>query len=65
MSQEELPRNMEVFTFVMHAPDDYFYYRNAPYRTTARRPETNYTAMRLGPRLRRTVENKVVYVGNY
>ena len=56
---------MEVFTFVMHAPDDYFYYRNAPYRTTARRPETNYTAMRLGPRLRRTVENKVVYVGNY
>merc|ERR1711983_115669 len=30
-----LPTRMEVFTVVMHAPDDYFYNRRAPYRTTA------------------------------
>jgi len=63
--EEELPRNLEVFTFVMHAPDDYFYNRRAPYRTETRPTETNYTSVRLGPRLRKTVDNKDVYVGIY
>ena len=30
--EEDTPRKLEVFTFVMHAPDDYFYNRKAPYR---------------------------------
>ena len=30
--QEEIPRKMEVFTFVMHAPSDYFLDKTAPYR---------------------------------
>ena len=63
--QEELPRKLEVFTFVMHAPDDYFYNRKAPYRTERRPTGTNYTSVRLGPRLRKTVDNKDVYVGIY
>ena len=54
---------MEVFTFVMHAPDDYYYYKTAPYRTTAKRREGNFTSLRLGPRLRQTIDNKDVYVG--
>lgn len=33
--EEDLPRKLEYFTFVMHAPDDYFYYRKAPYPTVA------------------------------
>ena len=31
--EEELPRRLECFTFVTHAPADYFYYRHAPYPT--------------------------------
>jgi len=63
--EEELPRKLEVFTFVMHAPDDYFYNRKAPYRTESRPTGTNYTSVRLGPRLRKTVDNKDIYVGMY
>merc|ERR1711892_103484 len=63
--EEELPRKLEVFTFVMHAPGDYFYARRAPYRTDTRPTETNFTSVRLGPRLRKTVDNKDVYVGIY
>jgi len=63
--EEELPRKLEVFTFVMHAPDDYFYNRRAPYRTESRPADTNFRSVRLGPRLRKTVDNKDVYVGIY
>lgn len=63
--EEELPRKLEVFTFVMHAPDDYFYNRRAPYRTESRPTDTNFRSVRLGPRLRKTVDNKDVYVGIY
>lgn len=63
--EEELPRRLEIFTFVMHAPDDYFYNRRAPYRTPIRPPGTNYTSMRLGPRLRKTIDGKDIYVGMY
>ena len=37
--EEELPRRLECFTFVMHAPDDYFYYRHAPYPTKSHAPD--------------------------
>lgn len=63
--EEELPRRMEVFTFVMHAPDDYFYNRRAPYRTTAMPADTNFTSTRLGPRLRKNVNGKDIFVGLY
>ena len=49
----------------MHAPDDYFYNRRAPYRTESRPADTNFRSVRLGPRLRKTVDNKDVYVGIY
>jgi len=64
---EDVPRSMEVFTFVMHAPSDYFHNRSAPYRTSKLPPkgQDNVTMMRLGPRVIRTVDNKTVYVGIY
>jgi hypothetical protein len=49
--EEELPR-LECFTFVMHAPDDYFYYRNAPYPTKSHKPDQEYIMTRLGPKVR-------------
>ena len=63
--EEELPRRMEVFTFVMHAPDDYFYNRRAPYRTTTLPADPNFTSTRLGPRLRKNVNGKDIFVGLY
>ena len=40
--EEDLPRKLEYFTFVMHAPDDYFYYRKAPYPTGKFNQEPHY-----------------------
>ena len=50
--EEELPRRLEHFTFVMHAPDDYFYYQNAPYPTTSINRDQEYVLTRLGPKVR-------------
>lgn len=65
--EEDITRNMEVFTFVMHAPSDYFYNRNSPYRTPVLPSSTSnkdgFRSVRLGPRIRRTLDNKTVYVG--
>jgi len=63
--EEELPRRMEVFTFVMHAPDDYFYNRKAPYNTNSLPTDHSFTSKRLGPRLRKNVDGKDIFVGLY
>lgn len=43
---------MEYFSFVMHAPDDYFLYKNAPYPTKAIKTDQEYLLTRLGPKIR-------------
>ena len=63
--EEDVPRNLEVFTFVMRAPDDYFYNRRAPYKTDNLPADSNFTSVRLGPRLRKTVDGKDIFVGLY
>ena len=63
--EEEVPRKLEIFTFVMHAPDDYFYNKRAPYRTLGEPPGGNFTLTQLGPRLRKNVDGKDIYVGLY
>ena len=40
--EEELPRRLECFTFVTHAPADYFYYRHAPHPRSCRGRRTYY-----------------------
>eukprot|EP00094_Tigriopus_californicus_P009218 TCALIF_08887-PA protein Name:"Similar to GATAD1 GATA zinc finger domain-containing protein 1 (Homo sapiens)" AED:0.01 eAED:0.01 QI:298/1/0.66/1/1/1/3/0/406 len=50
--EEELPRKLECFTFVMHAPDDYFYYKYAPYPTRSVKPDQEYLMTRAGPKVR-------------
>merc|ERR1711953_445230 len=63
--EEDLPRNLEVFSFVMRAPDDYFYNRRAPYKTDNIPEDSNFTSVRLGPRLRKNVDGKDIFVGLY
>lgn len=50
--EEELPRRLDHFTFVMHSPDDYFYYKNAPYPTDAVVQDQEYVLTRLGQKVR-------------
>ena len=50
--EEEFPRKLDFFTFVMHAPDDYFYYKNAPYPTDVVCTDQEYVLTRLGPKVR-------------
>jgi len=57
--EEELPRRLEHFTFVMHAPDDYFYYANAPYPTATVDKDQEYLLTRLGPKVRLLKPNGV------
>jgi len=65
--EEDIPRKMEVFTFVMHAPSDYFLDKNSPYRTEGQQRDAcnkkGFTSVRLGPRVIRTVDGKRVFVG--
>ena len=60
--EEELPRRMEFFTFVMHAPDDYFYYRNAPYPTVSHKSDQEFVMTRSGPKIRVIKQGKPKYV---
>lgn len=59
--EEDLPRKLEFFTFVMHAPDDYFYYRKAPYPTISVQTDQEYLVTRQGPRVRMIKAGKPVY----
>ena len=57
--EEDLPRKLDYFTFVMHAPDDYFYYKNAPYPTqTSSIGDQEYVMTRMGPKIRLKVQEK-------
>ena len=49
--EEDLPRKLEYFTFVMHAPDDYFHYKKAPYPTIAIHADQEYLVARQGPKV--------------
>ena len=50
--EEDLPRKLDYFTFVMHSPDDYFYYKKAPYPTMAIQTDQEYLMTRQGPKVR-------------
>ena len=50
--EEELPRKLDYLTFVMHAPDDYFYYKTAPYPTNPVTADHEVVMTRMGPRVR-------------
>lgn len=59
--EEDLPRKLEYLTFVMHAPDDYFYYRKAPYPTETVQTDQEFLVTRFGPRLRVIKAGRPVY----
>jgi len=59
--EEELPRRLDYFTFVMHAPDDYYYYKKAPYPTMSIQTDQEYLMTRQGPRIRMIKAGKPVY----
>ena len=54
--EEDLPRKLEYFTFVMHAPDDYFHYKKAPYPTIAINADQEYLVARQGPKVSSSID---------
>lgn len=48
--EEDVPRKMEYFEFVCHAPSDYFHSRNAPYslRSVTAEPGIVWTSLKAG-----------------
>ena len=50
--EEELPRPMDVFEFVCHAPSDYFKSCYTPFPTKSQKPELAYISTNLGPEIR-------------
>uniref|UniRef100_A0A0K2U889 GATA zinc finger domaincontaining protein 1like [Megachile rotundata] n=1 Tax=Lepeophtheirus salmonis TaxID=72036 RepID=A0A0K2U889_LEPSM len=59
--EEDLPRKLSCFTFVMHAPDDYFYYKKAPYPTEKIETNQEYLITRAGPKVRLVQDGKAFY----
>lgn len=59
--EEDLPRKLDYLTFVMHAPDDYFYYKHAPYPTRSYKPDQEYILTRAGPKVRLIKDGKALY----
>ncbi|XP_041101377.1 GATA zinc finger domain-containing protein 1 isoform X2 [Polyodon spathula] len=47
--EEDLPRKMEYFEFVCHAPSEYFKSRSCPFPTIPVRPEKGYIWTHIGP----------------
>lgn len=45
--EEDLPRKLDCMMFVCHAPSDYFYNSDAPYRTVTRQPECGFIWTRI------------------
>lgn len=52
--EEELPRPMEAFEFVCHAPSDYYKSNHSPYPTVPAKPELGFIWTSLGPEIRPT-----------
>ena len=59
--EEDLPRKLEYFTFVMHFPDDYFYYKHAPYPTISVNADQEYLVARQGPKVCRFFFPKLLF----
>ena len=50
--EEELPRPMDCFEFVCHAPSEYFRSKSAPYPTPPTKPEVAYIWTSVGHEIR-------------
>ncbi|GFQ86767.1 GATA zinc finger domain-containing protein 1 [Trichonephila clavata] len=49
--EEEIPRKLECFEFVCHAPSEYYMAKNTPYPIIPERPDCGYVWTRIGPRI--------------
>lgn len=50
--EEELPRSMDAYGFVCHAPSEYYRARREPYTTLPSKPELSYIWTNIGPEIR-------------
>uniref|UniRef100_UPI00398EB3B3 GATA zinc finger domain-containing protein 1 n=1 Tax=Pristiophorus japonicus TaxID=55135 RepID=UPI00398EB3B3 len=57
--EEDLPRKMEHFEFICHAPSEYFKSRSTPFPVIPTRPEKGYIWTRVGPTPALTVKESI------
>ncbi|XP_048379495.1 GATA zinc finger domain-containing protein 1 [Stegostoma tigrinum] len=57
--EEDLPRKMEHFEFICHAPSEYFKSRSTPFPVIPTRPEKGYIWTRVGPTPAITVKESI------
>ncbi|XP_015918497.1 GATA zinc finger domain-containing protein 1 [Parasteatoda tepidariorum] len=49
--EEDIPRKLEYFEFVCHAPSEYYQAKTSPYPVVPLKPESGFIWTRLGPRI--------------
>ncbi|KAF8787914.1 GATA zinc finger domain-containing protein 1-like [Argiope bruennichi] len=49
--EEDIPRKLECFEFVCHAPSEYYYAKDSPYPVVPEKPDSGYVWTRVGPRI--------------
>ena len=59
--EEDLPRKLDFFEFVCHAPSDYFKARTSPYRTIESKPDIGYIWTPLGHEIQPVPTNDELY----
>ncbi|XP_060681511.1 GATA zinc finger domain-containing protein 1 isoform X2 [Hemiscyllium ocellatum] len=57
--EEDLPRKMEHFEFICHAPSEYFKSRSTPFPVIPTKPEKGYIWTRVGPTPAITVKESI------
>ncbi|XP_054720116.1 GATA zinc finger domain-containing protein 1-like [Uloborus diversus] len=49
--EEDVPRKLECFEFVCHAPSEYYQSKTSPYPVIPSKPESGFVWTRIGPRI--------------
>lgn len=49
--EEDVPRKLECFEFVCHAPSEYYQAKSSPYPVIPVKPESGFIWTRVGPRI--------------
>ena len=59
--EEDLPRTMDCFEFVCHAPSEYFKAKSSPYPTVSPQPELGYVWSNMGANILPVPSNEELY----
>ena len=59
--EEDIPRGMDSFEFVCHAPSEYYKYRNTPYTIKEEGPEIAFISTTMGAQIRKLPSRDAIF----